>query len=249
MTERRVPIGTRVLGWAGRHVDAETLDTIVEPAIADLQYEAKQTARRYALVRWAMRVRGYVGLAEALGVHLVSRHAAASNVREVAGSRAAGPGLARSPIMTESTRNPLLMIGAGVLVASAAFVAGRVSAPLPPRSSVEAPVAAPAALDAYRALQRSVDEQNREAAERDRKLQAELDWQRYNADIRSAQAERARIDAETELASQQTQQLIEQRRQAAELETAKLESARRDAYLELARQRTQLMLEELGRKR
>jgi hypothetical protein len=101
----------------------------------------------------------------------------------------------------------------------------------------------------YRAIERSIDDQRREAAERDQRLQLAFAQQRYDADTERVRAERARIDAETALASQQTQQLFEQRRQAADLETARLESARRDAYLDLARQRTQQMLEELARKR
>ena len=39
MTARRVPVGTKVRAWAERHCDAETLDTLILPAIADLQYE------------------------------------------------------------------------------------------------------------------------------------------------------------------------------------------------------------------
>jgi len=151
--------------------------------------------------------------------------------------------------MSEFSRNQLSMIGAGVLVAAVGFLAGRVSAPAP-TAVREAPIVRsvdPSVNDG--AIQRSLDDQRREAAERDRRLQQELEQQRYDADMANARAERARIDAETELASQQTQQLLEQRRQAADLETAKLESARRDAYLELARQRTQQMLEELNRKR
>ncbi len=150
--------------------------------------------------------------------------------------------------MSESHRNQLSMIGAGVLVAAVAFVAGRLSAPSPPRTW-ETPVVVSADGSDDRAIQRSIDDQRREAAERDRRLQQELEQQRYDAETERVKVDRARIEAETELASQQTQQLFEQRRQAAELEAARLESARRDAYLDLARQRTQQMLEELARKR
>jgi len=151
--------------------------------------------------------------------------------------------------MSDFSKHQLSMIGAGVLVAAVGFLAGRLSAPAP-TAVWEAPVVR--SVDAsvnYSAIQRSIDDQRREAAERDRRLQLELGQQRYDAEMERVKAERARIDAETELASQQTQQLFEQRRQAAEVETARLESARRDAYLDLARQRTQQMLEELARKR
>ena len=249
MTARRAPVGTRVRAWAERHCDAETLDTLILPAIADLQFEDVESEGRPRIVRWLIRFRGYVGLGEALGVHLVNRRAASVKASEVAVSPAPVSGGTRSGIMSESSRNQLSMIGAGMLVAAVAFVAGRLSAPAPsPMWETPVVVSADASVG-YSAIQRSIDEQRRGAAERDRRLQQELEQQRYDAETARVKAERARFDAETELASQQTQQLFEQRRQAAELEAAKLESARRDAYLDLARQRTQLMLEELTRKR
>ena len=151
--------------------------------------------------------------------------------------------------MSESSRNQLFMIGAGMLVAALGFAAGRLSVPAPSPGWEPPVVVAAGASGDDRAIQRSIDEQRRESAERDRRLQQELEQQRYEAETERVKAERARIDAETEWASQQTWQLSEQRRQAAELEAARLESARRDAYLDLARQRTQQMLEELARKR
>lgn len=248
MTARREPVGTMVKAWAERHCDAQTLDTLILPAIADMQYEDSVSVGRPGIVRWAIRLRGYVGLGEALGAHLVNRRAASVKASEVAVSPVTISTGARSGVMSESARNQLSMIGAGVVVAAVAFVAGRLSAPAPsPRWA--APVVMSADASDYHAIQRSIDEQRREAAERDQRLQLESAQQRYDADTERVRAERARIDAETELASQQTQQLFEQRRQAAELETARLESARRDAYLDLARQRTQQMLEELARKR
>ena len=249
MTVRRVPVGAKVRAWAERHCDAETLDTLILPAIADMQYEDAASLGRPGIVRWLIRLRGYVGLGEALGAHLVNRRAASVKASEVAVSPVTVSGGARSGIMSESSRNQLLMIGAGVLVAAVAFVAGRLSAPAP-QPMWETPVVRSAdASDDYRAIQRSIDEQRRQAAERDKRIRQDLEQQRFDAEMESTKAERTRIDAETELASQQTQQLFEQRRQAAELETARLESARRDAYLDLARQRTQQMLEELARKR
>jgi hypothetical protein len=62
-------------------------------------------------------------------------------------------------------------------------------------------------------------------------------------------AERARIDAETELARQQTQQALDQRRLDEEMERTKAERARIEAEMALARQRTQQILDELSRKR
>ena len=151
--------------------------------------------------------------------------------------------------MSDSSRNQLSMIGAGVFVAAVAFVAGRLSAPAPPPTWATPVGVSADASGHYRVIERSMDDQRREATERDRRFQQQLDQQRYDAETQIVKAERATIDAETALASQQTQQLVEQRRQAAEMETARLESARRDAYLDLARQRTQQMLEELARKR
>lgn len=248
MTVRRAPVGAKVRAWAERHCDAETLDTLILPAIADLQYEDAASLGRPEIVRWLIRLRGYVGLGEALGAHLVNRRAASVKASEVALSPVLVSGGARSGIMSDSRRNQLSMIGAGVLVAAVGFVAGRLSVPAPP-STWATPVVESADASDYRAIGRSIDDQRREAAERDRRLQQELEQRRYDAETERVRAERARIDAETELASQQTQQLFEQRRQAAELEAARLESARRDAYLDLARQRTQQMLEELARKR
>ena len=249
MTARRVPVGAKVRAWAERHCDAETLDTLILPAIADLQYEDAASVGRPGIVRWLIRLRGYVGLGEALGAQLVSRRAASVKASEVAVSRVTVSGEARSGIMSESNRNQLSMIGAGVLVAAVAFVAGRLSVPAPSPMWASPAVASADTSGDYRAIQRSIDDQRREAAERDRRLQQELEQRRYDAETERVKVDRAKIDAETELASQQTQQLFEQRRQAAELETARLESARRDAYLDLARQRTQQMLEELARKR
>jgi hypothetical protein len=249
MTARPVPVGMRVKAWAERHCDAEALDTLILPAIADIQYEDAASLGRPILVRWLIRLRGYVGLGEVLGAHLVSRRTASVKASEVAVSPVLVSGGARSGIMSESSRHQLFMIGAGVFVAVVGFVAGRLSVPAP-TAVWEAPVVR--SVDAsvgYRAIERSLDDQRREAAERDKRLQQELEQQRYDAETERVKAERARVDAETELASQQTQQLFEQRRQAAELEAARLESARRDAYLDLARQRTQQMLEELARKR
>ena len=249
MTARRAPVGASVKAWAERHFDAETLDTLILPAVADIQYEDASSVGRPRIVRWLIRLRGYVGLGEALGVHLVSRRATAVKVSEVAGSPVPVSGGARSGVMSESSRNQLSMIGAGVLVAAVAFVAGRLSVPVPSRTWETPVVVSADGSGDYRAVERSLDDQRREAAERDRRLQQQLEQQRYEAEKERIRAERARFDAETEWASQQTQQLVEQRRQAAEMEAARLESARRDAYLDLARQRTQQMLEELARKR
>jgi hypothetical protein len=249
MTARRAPVGTRVRAWAERHCDAGTVDTLILPAIADLQYEDAASVGRPRIVRWAIRLRGYAGLGEALGVHLVDRRAASVKASEVAVSPVLVSGGARSRIMSDSSRNQLSMIGAGVFVAAVGFLAGRLSAPTPTAVWETPVVRSVDASVSYTAIQRSIDDQRREAAERDRRLQQELEQQRYEADTERVKAERARIDAETALASQQTQQLFEQRRQAAEMETARLESARRDAYLDLARQRNQQMLEELTRKR
>ncbi len=249
MTARRAPAGTRVRLWAERHCDAETLDGLILPAIADLQFEDVESVGRPRVVRWLIRLRGYVGLGASLGILLVNRRATSVKASEVAVSPVAISGGARSRIMSESHRNQLSMIGAGVLVAAIAFVAGRLSVPAPsPMGAAPAVASADASVD-YSDIRRSIDDQRREAVERDRRLQQELEQQRYDAETERVKVERARINAETELASQQTQQLFEQRRQAAELEAAKLESARRDAYLDLARQRTQQMLEELARKR
>jgi hypothetical protein len=166
--------------------------------------------------------------------------------------------------MSESSRNQLFMIGAGVLVAVVGFVAGRLSVPTPARSPMwETSMASSAgAPDDYRAIQRSFDEQRREAAERDRRFQQQLDQQRYDAETERVKAERARIDEETQLSWQKTQQMLDQRkldaeiesakaeraRRDAEIEGAKTERARRDAEMELARQRTQQMLNDLIRK-
>jgi len=250
MTVRRVPVGANVRAWAERRCDRETLDTLILPVIADMQYEDSVSAGRPRIVRWAVRLRGYVGLAEALCAHLVvNRRAAPAKASERAVSHVIASGGARSGIMSESSRNQLFMIGAGMLVAALGFAAGRLSVPAP-SPGWEPPVVVPAgAFGNDRAIQSSIDEQRRDAAERDRRLQQELEQQRYDAEMERVKAERARIDAETEWASQQTRQLFEQQRQAAELEAARLESARRDAYLDLARQRTQQTLEELARKR
>ena len=248
MTARRAPVGASVKAWAERHFDAETLDTLILPAIADIQYEDAASVGRPMVVRWLIRFRGYKGLGEALGAHLVNRRAASVKASGVAVPPMPVSGGARSGIMSESSRNQLSMIGAGVLVAAVAFVAGRLSVPAPPRTWETPVVVSADASGHYRVIERSLDDQRREAAERDGRLQQELEQQRYVAEQERVRAERARIDAETELASQQTQQLVEQRRQAAEMEAARLESARRDAYLDLARQRTQQMLEELIRK-
>jgi hypothetical protein len=250
MTARRAPVGTRVKAWAERHCDGETLDTLVLPAIADLQYEDSVSAGRPGIVRWAIRLRGYVGLGGALGAHLVNRRAASAKASEVAMSGAALSAGPRSGIMSESSRNQLFMIGAGVLVAAVAFVAGRLSAPAPaPAPMWETPMVRSAvASDDYRAIQSSIGEQRREAAERETRIRQELDQQRYDAEMERVKADRARIDAETELARQRTEHMVDQQRQAAEMERLRLDSARRDAYLELARQRTQQMLDELVRK-
>jgi hypothetical protein len=251
MTVRRAPVGTRVKAWAERHCDGETLDRLILPAIADLQYEDDVSMGRPGIVRWAIRLRGYVGLGEAVAAHLVSRHAAAAKTPEAPVSISATSGGARSGIMSESNRNLLLTVGAGMLVAGVAFGAGRLSAPAPAASPMwETPPARSTAVsDDYRTLQRSIDEQRREAAERDRRFQQQLDQQRYDADMERARAERARIDAETELASQRTEQMWDQRRRDAEVERAKEEKARLDAETALARQRMQLALDELSRKR
>ncbi len=66
MTARRAPVGTRVKAWAERHCGAETLDTLILPAIADLQHEDSVSVGRPGIVRWAIRFRGYVGLGKAL---------------------------------------------------------------------------------------------------------------------------------------------------------------------------------------
>lgn len=66
--------------------------------------------------------------------------------------------------MRESSRNQLSMIGAGVLVAAVAFVAGRLSAPAPPPTWAT-PVVVSADASDYRAIQRSIDDQRREAAD------------------------------------------------------------------------------------
>jgi hypothetical protein len=248
MTARREPVGAKARAWAERHCGAETVDTLILPAIADMQYEESVSVGRPRIARWLIRIRGYVGLGEALGAHLLNRRGASRKPSEVPVSPVPISGGARSGVMSESHKNQLFMIGAGVLVAAVAFVAGRLSVPAPSPMWV-APIVASADASEYRVIQRSIDDQRRETAERDRRLQQELEQQRYDAETERVKVERARINAETELASQQTQQLFEQRRQAAELETARLESARRDAYLDLARQRTQQMLEELARKR
>ena len=151
--------------------------------------------------------------------------------------------------MSESSRNQLFMIGAGVLVAAVAFAAGRLSAPAP-SPMWETPVVRSAdASDDYRAIQRSIDEQRREAAERDKRIQQDLERQRFDAEMERTKAERARIDAETELARQQTQQALDQRRLDEEMERTKAERARIEAEMALARQRTQQILDELSRKR
>jgi hypothetical protein len=249
MTVRRVPVGAKVRAWAERHCDAETLDTLILPAIADMQYEDAASLGRPGIVRWLIRLRGYVGLGEALGAHLVNRRAASVKASEVAVSPVTVSGGARSGIMSESSRNQLFMIGAGVLVAAVAFAAGRLSAPAP-SPMWETPVVRSAdASDDYRAIQRSIDEQRREAAERDKRIQQDLERQRFDAEMERTKAERARIDAETELARQQTQQALDQRRLDEEMERTKAERARIEAEMALARQRTQQILDELSRKR
>lgn len=40
MTTRKAPVGAMVRAWAERHCDAETLDTLILPAIADMQYRS-----------------------------------------------------------------------------------------------------------------------------------------------------------------------------------------------------------------
>ena len=262
MTAPRLPVGARVKAWAERHCDAETLDRLVLPAVADLQYEDSASVGRPGIVRWAIRVRGYVGLGEALGTHLVNRRAASAKASDVAASPVTTSGGGRNGIMSEARRNQLFMIGAGVLVAAVAFVAGRLSIPAP-APTWETPVVTSADASAdFRAIQRSIDDQRRETAERDGKLQQELDQQRFDAETERAKAERARIDAETQLSWQKTQQMLDQQKLDAEIESAKAESARRDAAIEsakterarrdaemeLARQRTQQTLADLIRK-
>jgi hypothetical protein len=250
VTARRTTVGTTVKGWAERHLDAETLDALVLPAIADLQYEDSMSKGRPALVRWVIRLRGYVALGEAFGAHLLSRRARSTKAPAFAVPRAASSSGGRGGIMTESNRNLLMMTGAGALVAAVAFVAGRASAPEPvirPAWQTATVASAGTPVD-YRALQRSIDEQRREAAERDRKFQQQLDQQRYDAERDREKAERTRIDAETELAWQRTQQVLDQQRRDAEAERAKVERARSDAEAQLVRLRMQQMLDELSRK-
>ncbi len=129
--------------------------------------------------------------------------------RKLAPSRVAVSGGDWSSIMSEPNGKALL-VGAGMLVAAVAFAAGRFSVPAPvPAPAMETRFVSSAGPSAdYLALQRSVEDQRRDAAERDRKIQQELAQQRFDIEMESAKAERARIDAETELGRQRTQQMI-----------------------------------------
>jgi hypothetical protein len=247
---RRPPVGTTVKAWAERHLDAETLDTLVLPAIADLQHEAARSERRASFIRWSVRLRGYVALGEALGLHLLSRRVPPARTSELAVSRVAVCDGRRGGIMTESNRNLLAMTGAGVLVAAVAFAAGRLSVPAPvPAPAWQAPAARSVGpTDDVRALQRTLDEQRREAAVRDGRFQQQLEQQRYDADREKEKLERARMDAETEFAAQRTQQLLDQQRHDADMQRLREESARREAEAQALRLRTQLLLDELSRK-
>jgi hypothetical protein len=247
MTAGRVPVGTKVRKWAERHCDAETLDTLILPAIADLQHEDAASLGRPGLVRWLIRLRGYIGLGEAVGAHLVSRRAATVHASEIAVSGVANTGGARTGNMSESNRNLLLTVGAGTLIAVVAFAAGRLSAPAP---AVETRlVASPDSSFEYRALRSSLDDQRREAEERDKRIRQQLDQQAFVAEVQRTNAERARIDAETEFARQRTQQALDQKRLDEEMERTKAERARVETEMALARQRTQQLLDELSRKR
>jgi hypothetical protein len=58
----------RLRRWAERHCSPEVLDTLILPVVADLQYEDARESGN-AIVRRFLRVRAYVGLAKALGLH------------------------------------------------------------------------------------------------------------------------------------------------------------------------------------
>jgi hypothetical protein len=178
---------------------------------------------------------------------LVNRRVASVREPEVAASGVAISGGERSGVMSESNRNLLSMIGSGVLIAAVGFAAGRLSAPAP---TVETRIVASTdASSDYRALRNSLDEQRREAAERDKRIQQQLEQQRFDAETERTKAERARIDAETELARQRTQQVLDQKRLDEEMERTRADRSRMEAEMALARQRNQQLLDELSRKR
>jgi hypothetical protein len=61
-------VGLRLRRWTEQHCSPDVVDTLVLPILADLQYE-DAAAQGNAVVRRFLRVRAYVGLAKALGLH------------------------------------------------------------------------------------------------------------------------------------------------------------------------------------
>ncbi len=207
MTTRRPPVGRKLKAWAERRCSPDTVASIVMPAIADLQYEDAASAGRPAIARWSVRLRGYVAFGKAIGLHCLQDRRPPVTARKLAPSPAAGGGV-WSSIMSEP-KGKAILVGAGLVVAVVAFAAGRLSAPAPAPAAEVREVSSAALSDDYPALRRSFEDERREAAERDRKIQQELAQQRYDLEMERAKAERARIDAETELARQRTQEMID----------------------------------------
>ncbi len=208
MTARHAPIGRKLKAWAEQHCSPETVASIVMPAIADLQYEDAASAGRPAVARWSVRLRGYVAFGKAIGLHCLQDRRPPVTARKLAPSPAAGGGGVWSSIMSEP-KGKAILVGAGLVDAVVAFAAGRLSAPAPATAAEVREVSSAALSDDYPALRRSFEDERREAAERDRKIQQELAQQRYDLEMERAKAERARIDAETELARQRTQEMID----------------------------------------
>jgi hypothetical protein len=67
---RHAPVGSRLRAWAERHCSPEVLNTLILPVVADLQFE-DALWRGDALSRWVLRCRGYLGIAQALGLHYI----------------------------------------------------------------------------------------------------------------------------------------------------------------------------------
>ena len=209
MTARHAPAGTKLKQWAERHCSADTLESLVLPVVADLQYEDSSSVGRPNVYRRLIRLRGYIAIAKVIGLHCLHHRRAHVMARKPAPARVAGSSAGWSSIMSEPNRNAVL-VGAGLLIAAVAFAGGRLSAPTPTPATDTRFVSSIGSGEDYRALQRSVDEQRREAAERDRKIQQELAQQRFDIEMERTKADRARIDAETELGRQRTQQMIDE---------------------------------------
>lgn len=80
--DKRARLGIRPKRWAEMHCDRDLLENVVLPTIADLQFE-DATAPPSVAAHWFLRVRAYVGLAQALALHSVTQGSASMDQRKL----------------------------------------------------------------------------------------------------------------------------------------------------------------------